>query len=452
MAELELRLDRAIDRLNAGSESPAIDDDLDELLALARALRVLPTVEWPDPTVTQRFAIALAEKLTPPWRRRRVRLTAGLAASLAAVALVVAVSLNRATTVSAATLARQALAADNGHDLGPVRFTQVITNTVPPGAFEPVPPPAKVVEQVVFAASDRWRVEATITEANGEGTTTVLSVRHGATIVTVTNSPSEGTTETRRSAGSAAGLPSASAYGAQIDALTPLGQTSGLCARHLLPVQEGPRIDGRATQLLRVGAAPCPSADMAELNGPATFVVDKQTHLVLDAKIRSASGQLTERVQTSALTIGGTLAAELFRLPKPLPTPTHPKSSGIAFTPQLPTNLPSGLHAGPLTPVATQASSGKTLAFTVTYRRADGHAELQLYEAAASTPSVRYPGRQVAIRPGLVGTYSSRGGLAILWWIHDGVYLSLQEGGSAAGVPLAGTYPLETLLRIARSL
>jgi hypothetical protein len=454
MAELELRLDAAIDALNAEGDPPAMEADLEQLLELARALRLLPGGEWPDPAFPRRLAAGLAGELVPTRRRRRPRgrIAVGLvAAAAAAAALIVAISLNRPASVSAATLVRQALAASSGQGLGPVRFTQVITNTVPRGVFEPVPPPPRMVEHVVFAASSRWRAQATITEANGEGTTALLTVRNGETIVTVTNSPSEGQTETRRTAGAAAGLPSTSAYGARIDSLTPLGQASGRCARRLSQVEDGPRTAGRATQLLRLGANPCPSADTPELNGPATFIVDRQTHLVLEAEIHSASGQLTQSVRTTTLASDGTPSARLFQLPKPLPKATRPTSPGIAFTPQLPTNLPTALHAGPTTPVATQASSGKTLAFTITYRSAAGHAQLQLYEAAASTPSVRYPGRRVVIRPGLVGTYSSRGGLTILWWTRNGVYLSLQQGGSAAGVPLAGSYPLATLLQIAKS-
>jgi hypothetical protein len=455
MAEVELRLDEAIDSLNAGAESAAIDGDLEELVALARALRVLRGEEWPDPDFPPRLVGELANELAPAWRwrrRSRVRVAFGLAAGVAAVvALVVAITLNRAGPVDAATLAREALAASSGEGLGPIRFTQLVTNSLPHGVFVPAPPPPRVVEHVLVASSDRWRVEATITRPDGEGTTHVLTVRNGATIVTVVGSPGQGKTESRRAAGNDSGLPSASAYGAQIDMLSLLAQTSGRCARKLSPVQDGPRIAGRATQLLRVGATPCPSAAMPELNGPATFVVDRQTHLVLQADTRSASGQLTQRLRTARLVTGGALPARLFRLPKPLPKAAHSDHPGTAFTPSLPSHLPAGLHAGPITPVATEPSDGKTIAFTVTYRDAHGHARLQLYEAAASTPSVRYPGRHVQIRAGITGTYLDRNGLRILWWIHDGIYLSLQEGGSAAGVPLTGSYPLATLLAIARS-
>ena len=81
-----------------------------------------------------------------------------------------------------------------------------------------------------------------------------------------------------------------------------------------------------------------------------------------------------------------------------------------------------------------------------------GRPALQLYEAAAGTPSVRFPGRTVRIRPGLTGTYSDLNGMQILWWVENGTYVSLQQGGSAAGVQLVGTYSLEELVRLAGSM
>jgi hypothetical protein len=102
--------------------------------------------------------------------------------------------------------------------------------------------------------------------------------------------------------------------------------------------------------------------------------------------------------------------------------------------------------------VETQASSGKLLAFSITYRDAAGRAELQLYEAAASTASVRFPGRKVELRPGLAGTYLNRNGLQILWWVEHGTYVSLQQGGTAAGVRLDGTFSLAVLRRLATSV
>ena len=454
MAELELLLDQAIDRLNAGAE--AGHDAPAELVDLARELRTLSTDDWPDHTFPDRLVDGLVAELSPAemprarpqLRRRRFRVGLGLAATAAvALAIAVLVALNDTPSVTAATLARRALAASSGDHLGALRFTQVITNTTPSGVFKPVPPPTRVVEHVVFGSPHEWRVEATLTEPHAEGTTTVLTVRNGDEIVSVVHSPT-GTTETRRHAAAPAGLPSGSAYGAQIDPVQLLDDATGRCARDFAPVESGPIVAGRETWRLSVGPSPCPSADISELNGPATLLIDRKTNVVLSAELHAASGEVSQRVETRAFATDAPAPPDAFRLPAPLPKPATPSPS-TAFTRVVPHTLPAGLQAGPVVPVATAPSSGKLLAFTVTYRRADGQAALELYEAAASTPSVRFPGRTVRIRPGLTGTYSDMNDMQILWWIENGTYVSLQQGGSAAGVPLVGTYSLAELVRLA---
>lgn len=449
--EIQLKLDEAIDALNEGGSTAPADDELADLVDLACALRGVPHAEWPNPAFSDHLAANLARELRPRRVGTRRRWSIGVAALAACtVVFLVVISLNRASPVDATTLAREVVAVSQGEGTGAISFTQVITNRVPRGVFEPTPPPPRVIEHVAFAAPDRWRVEATITEPDGAGTTTVLTIRNGPTIVAVRDSSSQGKTETRYRGGVAAGLPSAASYGSQVDALTLLQQTKGSCARALYPVHDGPSIDGRATQVLRLGASPCPSAAMPELNGPAVFVVDRRTHLVLKAELHSAGGEITQRVRTIADATSVPLSARLFRLPTPPATATHQTRHGFTFAPQLPTDLPGGVRAGRVAPVATQASTGKTLAFTITYS-AGGRALLQLYEAAVGTPSVRYPGRRVLIRPGLVGIYVKRGRVAILWWTNRGAYVSLQQGGSSGGVELVGRYPLSELVRIARS-
>jgi hypothetical protein len=74
-----------------------------------------------------------------------------------------------------------------------------------------------------------------------------------------------------------------------------------------------------------------------------------------------------------------------------------------------------------------------------------------LYEAPAASPSVRFPGRPVTIRAGITGTYSANGSTRFLWWIQNGTYCSLQEGGSSAGTPLLGRFDLGTLRALAAS-
>jgi hypothetical protein len=474
MAEHELELDRAIDGLADGDTS----DELRDLVRLARRVQELSADEWPDPTFPDRLVRRVVDELAParelvpartPRLRRtrgRLRIGVGLASAAAiAVALVVVFSLDRSQPVSAAVLADRAVAASSGRDLGPVTFTQVVVNPPVPGLFEPVPAPPRVVEHVTFAAADRWRAETTVTEPNGRGTTTILTVRNGDTIVSVTNAPDTGRTETRRHAGAQADLPSAAAYGARIDPLTLLASAKTRCGRTFAPVVGGPDVAGRHTVLLRLGRTPCPSADLAELNGRARFLIDASTNLVLDARVYDSSGTLTQHVQTTAIAFGGHWPTSTFRLPAPLhrhpggllsPLPAHPSRSVLrahaAFRSALPNDLPSGVRPGAVTPLSTRAAGRKLLSFSVTYESAAGRSLLQLYEAAATTPSVRFPGRRVAIRPGVVGTYSDANGMQILWWIEHGTYCSLQQGGMSAGVSLTGTFPLGTLVRIAASM
>lgn len=476
MVDHELRLDRAIDGLADGEEIwLAAPDELSDLVQLARRVHELPAEQWPDPTFPDRLVRRVVAELAPArqpvvprTRRPRARLRIGLGlatAAAVAVVLVVAFSLDRSQPVSAAVLADRAVAASSGQDIGAVSFTQVVVNPRVPGLFKPVPAPPRVVEHVTFAATDRWRVETTVTEPNGRGTTTILTVRNGDTIVSVASAPDAGRTETRRRAGAQAELPSAAAYGAQVDPLTLLASAKTHCGRSFAPVVGGPDVAGRHTLLLRLGRTPCPSSDMAELNGPARFLIDAQTNLVLDAKLYDSSGTLTQHVQTTAIGFGGHWPAGTFRLPAPLrqrpgsplaPLPAHPSRAVMrahtAFAAVLPTRLPNGVKAGAVTPLSTKVAGGKLLSFSVTYASAAGQPLLQLYEAAATTPSVRFPGRHVTIRPGLVGTFSDTNGMQILWWIEHGTYCSLQQGGRSAGVALTGRFALSELVRIAASM
>jgi hypothetical protein len=102
--------------------------------------------------------------------------------------------------------------------------------------------------------------------------------------------------------------------------------------------------------------------------------------------------------------------------------------------------------------VATQPTTGKLLGFTITYANATNQPALQLYEAPAASPSVRFPGRPVFIRAGITGTYSASNSIQILWWIQNGTYASLQQGGSSAGTQLLGRFDLRTLLALAASM
>jgi hypothetical protein len=475
MAELEHGLDRALDALAAGE--PIADEgseELRELVEVARRLQALPAADWPDSTFPDRLFAGLESRRagagqTRTRSRARTRWRVGLASAAAAtVTLVIAllVALNNTSTVSAAVLASRAAQASSGYGLPPLSYTQVVTNRPVPGSFEPAPPPPRIVERVSFAAADRWRVQATVTEPHGAGIDKTLTVRNGDTIVSLSKSQYTGTTETRIHAGSGAGLPTAATYGSQIDPLTFLRPSHGRCSRRTGLVGEGPRIAGRQTLVLRLGPNPCPSAAAPEVNGPATFLIDARTYLVLDAKVFAANGHtLVQHLQTTRLAYGRPMGGSLFRMPPPLPrrptpsfAPLPPNASRsrlqarAAFAVRLPTRLPPGLHPQALTTVATQPATGKLLGFTVTYADAANRPALQLYEAPAAGPSVRFPGRPVMIRPGITGTYSAREPTRFLWWIQDGTYFSLQEGGSSAGTSLIGRFGLQTLRAMAASM
>jgi hypothetical protein len=475
MTEVERSLDLAIDALAAGEgiadEGPA---ELRELITVARRLQELPASQWPDPSFPDRLIADLGGRRPPAahprkrWRTRsgwRLGFTTA-AAAMIIVAIGLVVSLNRAPTVSAAVLAGRAAGASSGHGLPPVSYTQVVTNRPVPGTFEPVPAPPRVVERVSFAAANRWRVQATVTEPYGEGIDTTLTVRNADTIVFLTTSRYTGTTETRIHAGFGAGLPTAATYGSRIDPLTFLGAARGRCGRRLSLGGDGPPIAGRNTLVLRLGPNPCPSADTPEINGPATFLIDAATYLVLDAKVFATDGHtLVQHLQTTRVAYRTPMAGSLFRLPPPLPTPrTSPFAplppntsrsklqARAAFAVLLPTRLPTGLHAQAFATIATQPTTGKLLGFTITYANATNQPALQLYEAPAASPSVRFPGRPVTIRAGVIGTYSGSGPPRFLWWIQNGTYYSLQEGGSSAGTPLVGRFSLPTLRALAASM
>jgi hypothetical protein len=474
MTEFERTLDLAIDALAAGERIPDEGPtELHELIELASHLRALPASHWPDPTFPDRLLADLDRRpqtAGPARKRWRTRSgwRLGLASAAAAAIVIVAVTLfafNHASPVSAAVLASRAAGASSGHGLPPLSYTQVVTNRPVPATYEPVPAPPRIVERVDFAAADRWRVRATVNEPHRVETTT-LTVRNADTIVTLTHSSYTGTTETRIRAGVGAGLPTAATYGSRIDPLTFLGASRGRCARRLSLAGNGPRIADRQTLVLRLGPNPCPSAAAPEINGPAVFLIDARTYLVLDAKVFAVDGHtLVQHLQTTRLAYRTPMAKNLFRLPRPLPTGQAPSFAPLppgasrarlqaraAFAVLLPTRLPPGLHHQNPVPIATQPASGKLLAFTITYADATNQAAMQLYEAPAASPSVRFPGRPVTIHPNITGTYSASDSTRILWWIQNGTYCSLQEGGSSAGTPLIGRFDQQTLRAVAASM
>lgn len=478
--DFDLELDRALDTL--GAEPPVRrsprDDGLDELLEVASRLRTLPAKDWPDPNFADRLVGGVSQAVRSR-RRARARqrwtwasVSMGLSAA-AAIALILALApfspVGPTPAVSAQTLARRAAAVTSGQGLGPVRFTEVVTSH-PSALAWPAPPPSKVTETVTYGSSSRWRVDATVVEANGAGVAHLTTIRHGEQIAAESLSPagirSAWTVTTH--AGNHPGLPAAGTYGMVLDPQSILsagaGPGAGKCARSLTLSDRATSVDGRSARVLELGADPCPSAAVPDSAGPATFIIDARTSLVLGVQMYSTSGTLLEQAEVTQLDFGGTFAPSLFALPAPshgLPTPppTPPAKpelvdlaqlqARLGHRPLVPSRLPAELHQGQIAPAATDPATGKLTAFTITYDDGAGHPAVQLYEAPAASQSVRFPGRAVPIRSGLTATLDAAPTMTILWWIQDSTYLSLQQGGQSAGVTLSGHLTQQQLIDLA---
>jgi len=353
---------------------------------------------------------------------------------------------------------RAAAVLRTGAGLPPVKLTEVTTTAA---GFEPVPPPPRVVEHIDFAAPARWRDAATITLPAGRGSRQVTTIRHGGRIATVTG----GKVSVASASGQGGSLFETSVVGQRLvwaSVLAAMG--TGRCAPSLAAHRPGPRIDGRPTLVLHVGPARCPSQAAPETDGPATFWLDARTYLVLRAELHGPAGRLAQTVRVTALHYRPRFRAGTFTLRAPSPGASAPapqagrvRSLGelravLAYRPLLPTRLPGRLRLAAIATLANggaPAAGGKLTEFTVTYDSPSGHPVVQLYEAPQASPSVRFSGRPVLIRPGLPGTVSTIEGV-ILWWIQDGRYCSLQTGGVTAGVQL-GTVPDKELVQIAAS-
>ena len=417
----------------------------------------------PEPDTTRPDGPARPDWNPPPRGRARHRLrwTIGLAAAAAvALAAAVAVPLSVNAPASAAAIARHAAAtARTGAGLPPFELTEVTTTA--PAGFQPEPPPPRVTQHIEYTGPSRWRDESIITEPSREGTQTITQIRNGPLIASV----AAGRVTITRAAGRGE-VPLAAWQGAALRKLAAAG-SAGRCAPSVSLGGNGPLIDGRATLVLRAGPSPCPSADMPQANGPATYWLDKQTLLVLRAVLHGPGNRISQTIRVTYLRYHPTFPASTFRLPKPSPKPAAcpPVTSlpdlaalrnALGSPPLIPASLPDRLQVGP---IAAQPTSGtgtagrcKITAFTITYRNPAGHPAVQLYEAPRARPAVRFPGRAVTIRPGLTGTLSAgTGGWAILWWNQDGRYCALQSGGITAGVHLTRV-PAAVLIQIAASM
>ena len=392
----------------------------------------------------------------PRVRRRRTAARAAVAAVAAlAVAAAVTVPLTIGAPASAAAAARQAAAvARTGAGLPPFELTETTATT--PVGFQPEPPPPLVTEHIDYAGPARWRDESVITEPFREGTQTITQIRDGSLIASVAAGQ---VTITR--AGGRGEFPSAVGQRANLVKLLAAG-SAGRCAPSASLAGNGPLIAGRPTLILRVGSSPCPSADIPQADGPATFWLDRQTYLVLRADLHGPGNRLAQTITVTGLRYGVAFPAGTFRLPRPTPRPAPcPPArslpgvaalrSALAYPPLLPSALPDRLRVGTIGSSGATTSRCKITTFDITYQDASGRPAVQLSEAPQNYPYVRFPGHAVTIRPGLTGTLNSGSGMTILWWIQDGLYISLQSGGITAGVPLTGV-PTPVLIHLAASL
>jgi len=447
-------LGKALRRLDVPEHRPGFDAELRAKLSATLSERDA------DP---QHPGRALRARSRTGRARHPSRWTLGLAAA-AALALVaaVAVALSASAPASAAAVARRAARAERtGTGLPPFALTVVTVTT--PGGFQPEPPPPRVTDRIDYAGPTLWRDKSVVTEPFNEGTHAITRIRNGHLIASIADGRVSVTRATRHE-----GLPF-TVMAWQQAALRKLlaAGSSGRCAPSASLGGDGPVIDGRPTLILQIGGSPCPSADIPQSDGPATFWLDKQTFLVLRAVLHGPGNRIAETIAVTGLRYHVRFPASTFALPKPSRTKLPACRAAISLPdlaaleralvrpPLIPGSLPGGLRVGridgSLGPGSPGSAHCKITAFTITYNDPAGRPAVQLYEAPRTSPAVRFPGRAVTIRPGLTGTITSGSHMVILWWIQDGRYCSLQTGGLTAGVRLT-TVPTAHLIQIAASL
>jgi hypothetical protein len=449
-ADRDQILGAALQRLDVPEHRPGFHAELRVKLGAA-----LSEGESADPQrpARPRWARSGTDRARHPWRW-----TLGLTAAAAAVALVatVTVALSANAPASAAAIARRAARAGlTGTGLPPFELTAVtVTSST---GFQPEPPPPRVTERINYAGPSLWRDQSVVTEPFHEGTHTITRIRHGQRIASV----DAGRVSITRAVGHYETPFTVMAW--QQAALRKLlaAASSGRCAPSVSLGGDGPLIDGRPTLILRVGPSPCPSADIPQMDGSATFWLDKRTFLVLHAVLHGPGNRIAETIAVTGLRYHVTFPASTFALPKSGPRPPGCRAAvslpdlaalrrALARPPLIPASLPDRLRVGPIS-----GSPGpghcKVTAFTITYDDSVGRPAVQLYEAPQASPAVRFPGRRVTIRPGLTGTVTRGGPMVILWLIQDGRYCSLQTGGLTAGVRLTRV-STASLIQIAASL
>src|SRR5262249_49712627 len=282
---------------------------------------------------------------------------------------------------------QSAAALAHGTGLGSFELTMVTTNY--PVGFQPEPPPPRAVTEVQYADRRHWRNVTTVTEPFGEGTQTITQVRNGRQLATIPT----GRVSVERAPSDGSGLP---LPGGEL----PLRQLlaagmGGRCAPSAALGGQGPVIDGRPTIVLQIGASPCPSADMPQLDGPATYWLDAPTDLGLRAPLHGPRGQLAETGQVTSLKHRPPVPPGPAAIPRgvpPPPRPPAPAAGGVPtaprsgaggrpappYPPLVPTVLPSGLRAGAIGSGGTMTGGCKLTDFTITYDLPSGRPAVQL--------------------------------------------------------------------------
>ena len=390
----------------------------------------------------------------PAARRRRlvVRSAAATAVTVTAAAAGGVIGLSPGEQASAAAARQSAAALADGTGLGSFELTVVTANY--PAGFRPEPPPPRTVAALQHADRGHWRDVTTVSEPSGEGTQTITRVRNGRQLAAICG----GQAGAVRAPPDGSGLPLPGG-GLPVRQLRAAG-TGGRCAPSAGLGGPGPVIGGSPAMVLQIGASPCPSAGMPQLDGPATCWLDARTDLVLRARLHGPRGQPAETVQVTSLGYGAAFPAGTFAVPRPSPPAACPVITTLpsiaalrrapGYPPLVPAVLPSGLRAGAIGSGGTMTGGCRLTDFTITCDLPSGRPAVRLYQAPSSSPAVRFPGRPAALGRGIIGTLDTRNGWTFPWWIQDRRYCSLQSGGVTTGVQLAGI-PGDALIRMAAS-
>ena len=444
--------------------------DRDTLDKLASDLARLPNLA--DEALSERLAHSLVNRLSGidkqqivhPVKKSKVRVNKLVVASFGTAALI-AVSLIFVSTAnqprelsqsSVRMVLAQTINAETGHSLQGVSFHELVTSYPPPGSHTSGSVPVIVDEQVEIAGSSHWRILERTSSAS-------MAVQHILWVRAGSTGWRENLTNKQSYLETSSSFPNAFSNGLTLDPTALLSRNVGQCARSVKLNQHGPVTAGRATELLELGPSPCPSADVPGSAGPASFVIDSKTHLILSSRLHFSSGQLSEQLQVSSLQTGISFPASNFPSSPPagtiVPVATVGPVSSIsqlqaeaAFDPFVPQFLPRGWHLGLIKSPSGPVLGGKVNTFTLFYVDSEGATVLEVDEllGGGTFPA----GSKVILANGTSATLTSNGtpnGDASLWFVANGVHIMISQGTTAFGIHVSATVSVATLVNIAGS-